>query len=185
MFYDLWTNIQTDQYLPSGLSYTANVGDARTIGWELEATYRPIHNLLFQINALFNTSAVTRLNPAFAANVTSGLPGVPPFSFGGLAVYDMPLDDDLLLLFTGEVGYVGRSRLTFDTSLSPSMGGYFDGKLSAQLKMPDWRVAAILSNPADVAGDSFSFGNPFSFGQVRQVTPLRPRTFTLVLSTAF
>ncbi len=38
LFHDVWTDIQTDQYLSSGLSYTANVGDGRNTGLEVEAT---------------------------------------------------------------------------------------------------------------------------------------------------
>jgi len=37
-------------------------------------------------------------------------------------------------------------------------------------------------NPTNARGDTFSYGNPFSFGQVRQATPQRPRTVRLVFS---
>ena len=185
VFYDLWDNIQTDQYLASGLPYTANVGDGRNIGLEIEATWRPTTTLTLQANALLNSSKVTKVNPIFATRVQNRLPGVPDASFGALAIYERPLRDNLSLIFTGEGGYVGRSRLTFDPALSPEMGGYVTGKLSVQLKGPDWRVAAFLSNPSNTQGDTFAYGNPFSFGQVRQVTPQRPRTFSLLLSRTF
>ena len=185
VFYDLWSDIQTDQYLASGLPYTANVGDGRNIGLEVEAAWRPTATLTVQANALVNSSKVTDVNPAFASRVQDRLPGVPDASFGALAIYERPLRDDLALILTGEGGYVGRSRLTFDPALSPQMGGYFTGKLSVQLKGPDWRVAAFLSNPDNTEGDTFAYGNPFSFGQVRQVTPQRPRTLSLILSRTF
>jgi iron complex outermembrane receptor protein len=185
LFCDLWTSIQTDQYLASGLSYTANVGDARILGWESDITLRPWQGVTLQLNSLFDGAQVVKVNPNFAAHVTSGLPGVPDQSFGLLAGYERGLGSGLDLMLTGEVSYIGRSRLTFDPTQSPSMGGYVDGKLSAQLKSANWRAALVLTNPANIAGDTFSFGNPFSFGQVRQVTPLRPRTLTLVLSGFF
>jgi hypothetical protein len=65
------------------------------------------------------------------------------------------------------------------------MGGYFTSKLSAGLKAEAWRLTAILDNPANTQGDTFAFGNPFSFGQVRQVTPLRPRTARVLLGVNF
>ena len=65
------------------------------------------------------------------------------------------------------------------------MGGYFTGKLSVQLKGRDWRLAVFLSNPNNTQGDTFAYGNSFSFGQVRQVTPQRPRTLSLALSRTF
>ena len=54
-----------------------------------------------------------------------------------------------------------------------------------QLKTRAWRLAVFVDNPANVAGDTFAYGNPFSFGQVRQVTPQRPRTVSLALSAEF
>jgi len=185
LFCDIWGNIQTDQYLASGLSYTANVGDARILGLENDIVVRPWDRVTVQVNALFDTSKVTKINPNFATHVSSGLPGVPDESVGILTAYDLPLNGDLGLQLTAEFSYIGKSRLTFDPTQSPSMGGYVDGKLSASLRSDSWRITALLSNPANVSGDTFSFGNPFSFGQVRQVTPLRPRTFSLSLSAGF
>ena len=185
LFYDVWTDIQTDQYLTSGLPYAANVGDGRNVGLEVEATLRATPHLTLQANALLNSPKVTRVNPVFAARVQERLPGVADASFGALAVYERPLRDNLTLVLTGEATYVGRSRLTFDPALSPVMGGYFTGKLSVQLRGRDWRVAAFLSNPNNAEGDTFAYGNPFSFGQVRQVTPQRPRTLSLLLSRTF
>jgi outer membrane receptor protein involved in Fe transport len=185
IFFDRWDDIQTDQYLPSGLSYTANVGDGRNAGLETELAFQAAQGLALKADALFDAPAVTRVEPTFAAKVTSGLPGVPNTSFGGLAVYERPLSGVLTWVLTGEFGYVGRSRLTFDPSLSPWMGGYVTSELSAQIKSPRWRAALYLSNPTNEAGDTFAFGNPFSFGQVRQVTPLRPRTLGLRFSAGF
>ena len=53
-FYDLWDDIQSDQYFPSGLPYTANVGDGRNVGLEVEATWRPAPGWALQSNALFD-----------------------------------------------------------------------------------------------------------------------------------
>jgi iron complex outermembrane receptor protein len=185
VFYDLWDDIQTDQYLSSGLAYTANVGDGRNLGLEIEADWRPSPHWTLQANALFNSPKVTRVNPAFATRVQDRLPGVPDISFGSLTAYERPLTDELSLRLAMEAGYVGRSRLTFDPAISPVMGGYFTGKLSAQIKSARWRLAAFLENPTNSQGDTFAYGNPFTFGQVRQVTPQRPRTLSLVLTAAF
>ena len=65
------------------------------------------------------------------------------------------------------------------------MGGYVAGKVWAQYSTPRWRLAAFVSNPTNSEGDTFAYGNPFSFGQVRQVTPQRPRTVTVELAAGF
>jgi len=185
LFYVVWRDIQTDQYLRSGLSYTDNVGDARNLGWESELTWRPTARLMLQASSIVNRPELTRSNPASSAQPHLGLPGVPDLSFSLLGIYERPLRGDYSLLLSAEASYVGHSRLTFDPALSPTMGGYGSAKISAQLKTSRWRFGLFLSNPANVAGDTFAYGNPFSFGPVRQVTPQRPRTVSLLLSADF
>lgn len=184
VFLDRWLNIQTDEYLKSGLSFTGNVGNGRIAGIEAEAALAVTPQLTLKADALFDSPSVTPANGALGSRM-NGLPGVPDASAGALAIYRHPLPRGLALVFTAEAAYVGRSRLTFDPTLSPVMGGYVTGQLSAQLKARNWRLAAYVSNPTNETGDTFAFGNPFTFGQIRQVTPLRPRTLTLELSAGF
>ncbi|WP_235519222.1 MULTISPECIES: TonB-dependent receptor [unclassified Caulobacter] len=185
LFYDDWRNIQTDQYFGSGLSYTANIGDGRNRGLEIEAAWRATSRLTLSGNALFNEPKLTRIEPGYGIADTASLPGVPDVSFGSLVTYQRPILADATLMLTAETGYIGESRLTFDPRYSPSMGGYYTGKLSAQLMTDRWRAALFVSNPWNSSSDTFAYGNPFSFGQVRQVTPQRPRTWSLALSANF
>ena len=185
VFYDDWRNIQTDQYFSSGLSYTANVGDGRNVGLEAEVAWRPTPRLTLSGNALFNEPKLTRIAPGYGIGDNASLPGVPDVSFGGLATYQRPIAASATLMLTAETGYIGRSRLTFDPRYSPSMGGYYTGKLSAQIITDRWRAAVFVTNPRNSSSDTFAYGNPFSFGQVRQVTPQRPRTWSLALSANF
>ena len=185
LFHDVWTDIQTDQYLSSGLSYTANVGDGRNTGLEVEATVLAAPGLTVDANALFNRPRLSKVNPNFASAAQSELPGVPDVSAGLMVRYERSLAAARRLVLTNELEYVGRSRLTFDRRLSPSMGGYVTGRLSAELATRDWSWTLAVTNPANASSDTFAYGNPFSFGQVRQVTPLRPRTWSLAFSRAF
>jgi outer membrane receptor protein involved in Fe transport len=185
LFHDVWTDIQTDQYLASGLSYTANVGDGRNTGLEIEGVVQLTRALSVEANALFNRPRLAKVDPNFASEAQSVLPGVPDVSAGAMTRYRRDLAAGWRLVLTGEVDYVGRSRLTFDRRLSPSMGGYVTGRLSAEIASRGWSVTFAISNPADGSSDTFAYGNPFSFGQVRQVTPLRPRTWSLDVSRAF
>ncbi len=185
-FYDIWRNVQTDQYLaPSGLAYTANVGDARITGLEGEVAYDFDFGLSLRSAVLVSRSKLMRPHAAFAQRLTKELPGAPRVSGGVLALYERPLAADLLLRLVGEASYVGRSNLTFERQFSPRMGDYVRARLSAQLAGPRWRAELYVTNPADDSGDTFAYGNPFSFGQVRQVTPQRPRTLGLSLAASF
>lgn len=185
LFYDDWRDIQTDQYFGSGLSYTANIGDGRNRGLEVEAAWRATQHLTISGNALFNEPKLTRIAPGYGITDSASLPGVPDVSFGSLVTYHRPITAAATLMLTAETGYIGESRLTFDPRYSPSMGGYYTGKLSAQLMTDRWRAALFVSNPWNSSSDTFAYGNPFSFGQVRQVTPQRPRTWSLALTANF
>jgi outer membrane receptor protein involved in Fe transport len=184
-YYDDWVRIQTDRYRASGLAYTANVGDARIVGLEAEVGYDWPFGLSLQANGLVTESQTRNPNPAFRQPVAGDLPGVPKTSGGLLAVYQRPLGDTLTLRLTGEASYVGRSGLSFDDSLPRRMGHYVRARISAELSHDAWRLMAYVTNPFDDAGDTFAYGNPFSFGQVRQVTPQRPRTAGVRLTAAF
>jgi iron complex outermembrane receptor protein len=188
-FYDLWRNIQSDQYrlgpTGSGLAYTANVGDAHILGVEAEAAYEWDFGLSVQANALYSAPKFTRTNPDFAGQLGSGLPGAPKFSGGLLVRYAHPLPHDLTLRLAGQANYIGPARLTFDPTFSARTDPVVDAELLAEVASPRWNAGVFVTNPADSSSNTFAYGNPFTFGQVRQVTPQRPRTIGLRLAAAF
>jgi outer membrane receptor protein involved in Fe transport len=186
-FYDVWSNIQSDQYrpAPTGLAYTANVGDAHIRGLEAEAAYDWGFGLSVQANALYSAPKFTSVNPDFANTLGSGLPGAPRWSGGLLARYDHALPRDLTLRLLARASYVGPARLTFDPTLSARTDPVIDSELLAELVRRRVSGGVFISNPTDASGNTFAYGNPFTFGQVRQVTPQRPRTFGVRVAAAF
>lgn len=184
-YYDDWANIQSDRYRQSGLSYTANVSDARILGLEAEVGYEWPFGLAVQLNGLLGGSQTRNVNPDFRAPITDDLPGVPETSAGMLAIYQRPLGDDVTLRLVGEMAYVGRADLSFDRSVPREMGRYVRIRLTAEVAKDAWRLAAFINNPFDDEGDTFAYGNPFNFGEVRQVTPQRPRTVGFRLAADF
>ena len=186
-YYDDWVNIQTDRYRSSGLAYTANVSDASVLGLEAEAGYDWPFGLSLQLNGLISDSRIRNPNPDFREPVARDLPGVPEASGGFLAVYERPLAGDLTLRLVGEASYVGRAAVSFEANQASRMGHYLRAKLSAEVAAGAWRLSAFVANPFDDDGDTFAYGNPFSFsrGKVRQSTPQRPRTVGVRLGAAF
>lgn len=182
-FYNAWKNIQTDQFLISGLSYTANAGDGRNLGLETEAQVRLTPSWTLQANALVDQPVLEKPAPGFFPKV--GLPGVPDVLAGARTEYRFPLPWGMNGLVSAEARYVGRSQLTFNPFIQAPMGGYVLGRLSAQVSYRRWRLAAFLSNPTNESGNTFSYGNPFNFQQVREVTPQRPRSLRILLSAEF
>lgn len=183
-FYNAWKNIQTDQFMVSGLSYTANAGDGRNIGLETEALVSLTPRWTLQANALVDQPELQKPNAGFTAGVP--LPGVPDVLAGARTEYRFPLPWwGLNGLVFADARYVGRSQLTFNPLIVAPMGGYVLASLSAQVSYKRWRLSAFLSNPTNAAGNTFSYGNPFNFQQVREVTPQRPRTLRILLSAEF
>lgn len=194
-FYDLWSNIQSDQYRQNGLAYTANVGDGHIQGFEAEAAYETDFGLSLQANALYSAPKFTSVNLDFLKSqpggdftktqLGSGLPGAPRWSGGLLARYDRPLAHGFSLRLAAQASYVGPARLSFDPTFSARTDAVWDASLIADLVARRWSAGLFVTNPAGSAGNTFAYGNPFTFGQVRQVTPQRPRTVGVRLSTAF
>jgi iron complex outermembrane recepter protein len=183
-FYDAWKNIQTDQFMISGLSYTANAGDGRNVGLEIEAQVRLTSAWTLQANAMVDQPVLQKANPGFTSGVP--LPGVPDVLAGSRTEYRFPLPWwGLQGLVSADARYVGRSQLTFNPLIVAPMGGYVLASLSAQVSYKRWRLAAFLTNPTNEAGNTFSYGNPFNFQQVREVTPQRPRSVRILLSAEF
>jgi iron complex outermembrane receptor protein len=185
LFFDQWKDIQADQYRPSGLPFTGTVGDADIRGLEAEVSYLFDFGLSVQANGLWVSSKITRPNLDFAPVLISSLPGVPKLSGGLVAVYQHPLPRDLTLRLIAETSYVGGSALSFDAAAPSQMGRYASTKLSAQVASRNWNATLFVTNPADDRGDTFAYGNPFTFGQVHQSTPQRPRTIGLRLAANY
>jgi outer membrane receptor protein involved in Fe transport len=184
VFQATWTNIQSDELLPSGFPFTANIGDGRNIGLEIEGWYAS-GPLRLRANLLLNDPELRRANPIFPVRTELGLAGVPRIS-GGLTVhYAWSLPMGRAFALDGRVGYVGRSRLTFDNLTSPSMGGYATSRLAASFDAAPWTLTLAVENLTDARGDTFAYGNPFTLRTAGPVTPLRPRTASATLRVAF
>ncbi|MGH7290730.1 MAG: TonB-dependent receptor, partial [Myxococcota bacterium] len=176
VFHADWSRLQTDQYLPSGLQMTVNIGDGANTGVELEAVWRPDDHWEVRGNLLVEDPTITRTSDAFPATVDIGLPGVSSVLGSTDAVYRWQVADGWRGEASGQVAYVGHSFLTFDGAAASRMGGYAVGRLAFAVSSAKTRVQLAVDNVADERGDTFSFGNPFSRSRARQSTPLRPRT---------
>ena len=186
VFYDIWKDIQTDQFRPSGIPYTINAGDARVLGLETEVAVRA-GGVTAQINGRVSAVKTSNANSDFSARLVNGLPGAPAISGGALLSYERLIVGDWTVRLVGQATYVGPSRVTFDAS-QPKTGGFFRTRLSAEVfgTVGDTPVGlqVYVLNPLDTFSDTFAFGNPFNPDQARQITPQRPVTVGITLSAA-
>lgn len=184
VFQALWSDVQTNQFLSSGLAYTANAGDARNLGLEAELSYASGSRLHVSTQAFANNPRLRKAAPAFAQWTDARLPGVPSVSLGANVSQGFTLSGDIMLSLAAAAEYVGPSRVTFEPN-APKMGDYVTARLSAELAARRWRLSATLDNPFDSSGDTFAYGNPFNYHRQREMTPQRPRTLTLGLAATF
>lgn len=183
-FQAYWTGVQSDQLLPSGLPYTANIGNGRNSGLELEADFHT-GGLKLHGSVLANHPELARANAGFATLAGSSLGAAPDYT-GDLDVrYGWSLPGGYDVELDGRVNYVGASQLTLDTATTRTMGDYVTGRLAASLGRRHWRLQFSLDNPLNARGDTFAYGNPFTVRTTQQVTPLRPLTARLSVHVSY
>jgi len=184
LFQAHWENIQTDQLLPSGLPFTANIGDGHNRGLEVEAVYRR-GGLRLDGNLLVSDPELDRAAPEFLGLADVGLPGVPRLLAGAAARYEWGGDEGAGRFVSLEASYVGSSTLAFDAAVQPKMGDYWTTRLAGGLVGDRWRITVYAENLLNSAGDTFAYGNPFSVRLVDQETPQRPPTLGVILTRDF
>lgn len=180
-FVSRWDDIQSDQFLPSGLAYAVNVGDGSNKGVEIEANWRATEAFEIRFNTLLADPKITRPSAVFNSRGDAGLPGVPAVSANLNSSYRRPIWRDLMFTADGSLTYVGASRLTFDASRRYRMGDYVTSRLSAGVDGDRWSATAFIDNPFDTEANTFSFGDPFRLPEALATTPLRPRTAGVTL----
>jgi outer membrane receptor protein involved in Fe transport len=184
VFQASWTDIQADLVLPSGLPFTANLGDGRSRGVEVEATYLR-GGLELSANLVRQDPELRRPAPGLPSRADTGLPGVPDISVVVSGSYSWALPRDGTFGMRVTYAYVGRSKLAFDAVTAPSMGGYGDLRVAATARLGSVTARLFAENLLDRRGDTLAFGNPFTFRSQAASTPQRPRTFGITLSRSF
>lgn len=180
-----WKNIQADLVDGQGLPFTTNVGDGRVLGLETSIRWRPWKSLTLDGGLFLNDSTLYRPAAGFAGEEDASLPNVDDLGFHASADFKLPLGPHDSADFYGALRYVGGSKLGVGTALDFPQGHYV--ATSAGIRWDHGAISLSLdvSNLLDDGRNQFALGNPFQFAGGAQITPLRPRTFRLGLSTGF
>ncbi len=197
-----WRDIQADFIDGSGLPSTANIGDGRL--WTVEATLgaRVTPALRIEGAVSYNDSRIDEPSSARVSDLFESLAAEPTITRAQLlarlsqipniarvtaragAVYRHRLSGTKDIKIDGWVRYVGSSRLGVGPVLGQSQGSYLDSGITARLGLGALGLTAGITNLADVRGNRFALGTPFTTGR-DQVTPLRPRTLRVGVDAAF
>lgn len=183
-FYNDWRRVQTDELISSNLPFTGNVGDVGAWGVESDLRYSATDRVTLRAHLLVSEPDFNRRDPSFPDAVHS-LPGAPELALSGSLSYD----DDLA--FAGvdvpahaelSATFVGDSAAGF--SNVQHRDSYTRTDASLALGLRDVDLLFYAENLFDVAGTTFSDGNPYS-SDGPFVTQLRPFTLGLEIRRRF
>ncbi|WP_454885323.1 TonB-dependent receptor [Sphingomonas oryzagri] len=180
-----WRHIQADLVGTDGLPFTTNIGNGRVIGLEASLRWTPSRALALSGGLFLNDSSLDDPEPGFAGEKDASLPNVEDLGLQAQADLTLPLAGSDSTHVYAALRYVGGSKLGVGPTLDLPQGHYV--VTSAGIRWQHGRIAVSLdvANLLDDGRNQFALGNPFQFALAREITPLRPRTFRLGLSTGF
>jgi len=184
-FYIYWSDIQTDQILPTGFSFITNAGKARNYGFEAELTARPFSNVELSSAFFWNNPELTEANPFLGADAGDTLPNIAAASASAGVALEFPITEEWGGLLTADYSYIGESFLTFAEEIAPTMGNYHVGNIRLTAQKDSLRAGIYVDNVWNTRANSFAFGNPFSLATQPQETPLRPRAIGVFVEAEF
>ncbi len=183
--YSNWRAIQADLISIDGLPYTANIGRGRILGLEGNLLWRLTDSLTLDGAFFVNDSALTDPSLGLEDADSNELPNVAKTGGRASIAWIGQLAGGLSVKLDGTIRYVGGSNLSTIPPFILEQGETVQVDSSAALGGGAWRVSLDATNLLNLNGNSFSYGNPFSVGLGKQITPLRPRTIRLGIKIGF
>ena len=200
VYYNDWEDLQV-AVAQATLGLIENVGDAYTMGFELEARWSVSDQV--SLFALGNwTEAET--DEDFVTNLDSAPPGITPegtdipytpeYTLATGAEYSLNFGSDSQLVLRGTYRYTGDYATAFEDN-APVLGGFGVLDLAAAYSTNNWRATLRLSNATD-ENEIVSLGEfdsaALSSGGIlppglsyNQTYTNRPRTLSLNVSYTF
>lgn len=182
-----WRDMQYTANSTNGaFSFITNLGQARVIGLEADATF--VINAAVRSGAnLAITDAVLTKDQSSDDGVGLGaagdrMPVIPKVAGDVWAEYRREVGGGLELLVRGDAAYVGVSHSTFDpgVGVDTKLGDFWLLNARAVVRGPAWSLGAYVENLTDT--DSAAFATT---GRQPQVFAPRPRRFGLTASYDF
>jgi len=182
-----WKKIQQSIVIPiCGGQFNTNVGDARAIGGEIEARYKPpvLSGLMLGLNLGAEHAYITSTVNATAFAVGDHVLYTPEYTATLLADYSWHLSDTIGAFVRGDYEYTGKSYGAFSPQASQPFyldPAYSVVNLNAGVTMGIFEVSAFAKNLAD---NKTILQSPQINGVTEGYT-LRPRTIGLALQAKF
>ena len=205
VYYLDWDDIlilSTAQSAAGPVGVNSNGGAARTMGFELTGTFRPLRGLNIVANAAYVDAELRddTIPPEGGLNLVGGLKGdtlpyAPKFSSNLSVDYEWSLNDHVDAYVGGNVRFVGDQVAGFSTAYRAAfdsrieIDSYTTMDLRAGADFGRFSVQAYVRNLFDtygvVSAGGFPFSVPPSLGgtgiPLLNVGTIRPRTFGLTI----
>lgn len=185
-FYIDFSNIQQRVLLECGFDFVANIGAARSKGFELETALHPVRGLTLGVNLGYTDSRFSETVPGL---VTKGdrIQQVPQWTASANADYRFALDSDWEMFVRGDLAYVGSSISRVVDAANPRTRPSYT-LLNTRLGLSRDRYTVTLfvdnlTNEDAVFGDNRTLAAE-AYGRPRIVRN-RPRTIGLDLALEF
>lgn len=187
-FYIDFTDIQQRVLLGCGFDFVANIGAARSLGFEFEASFRPTDNLSLEAAVGYTDAQFTEDVPGLAVD-GDRLQQVPELTASGS--FDYTFNGEMIAgtetFLRGTIAHVGESiSRTVDSGNPRIRPSYMIANARFGLKNDTWQAAVFVDNLFDEAavfGDSRTLAAE-SIGRPRIVRS-RPRTMGVEVRTNF
>jgi len=186
-YYIQWSNIQQNIYVPTcGIQYTANVGDATSKGFDLQAEFRVSHAVELEMTVGYTDATFSKT--AIAANgdvlaIRGDSLGAVPWTVTLGAQYNFPLfeqdafvraDDEFASHRTVPIPGEDPRTTFFDSGLVPDPA---TNQLSARagVTFPKWEVELFINNLLN-SHPQLDLNHQDQFTTLFEATTFRPRT---------
>ena len=143
-FLTQWSNIQQQIYLPTcGYYFTANIGNAKIYGAEIEASYRATPGLKFALTGSAEHAVVTASENTKTVAVGAHLIDVPNATYTASVSYNRPLNSEWNLRTRADYGWTGNSYGSYQPS-NPNYANPSYGVLNASVTLAASKVEVSL-----------------------------------------
>ncbi len=187
VYYIDWTDVQILAFLLCGTGFTANAGEARSQGAEIELTVRPADGIELAFGGAYIDAELTEDAPTLNAPSGSQLPGVPRFSGYGSLTKHFRAGANLAGYGRVAFRYVDKTYGTFVPAGTPRLvaSSYSTVDLVFGLEVRRWSASIFAENLFDEHGvvnavDDFGLHPGGDYQNL-----VRPRTVGLNLRLKF
>jgi iron complex outermembrane receptor protein len=182
-----WSGLPVLVVPPAGtgcaFGFTANAGDARSEGIELQSNVHLADSFRVDLGASWIRAQLVKDAPGIGAKAGARLPGSPKFNTNLGLQYDFPIYSYQASL-RADAMYVGSFYGDILSSATTKSGGYAKLDLSGRVMIQNLTIDLFIHNVTN--GDAFTFRDAFAYqGDQYFGFRMRPRTIGVQLGYKF